>query len=61
MSTKYNVKKPYKGEAHTPKSSKGLGDYYGQGIRQPLGIVRSGLGQEVISPPKMKTPPRSLV
>ena len=54
-------KKPYNGQAHTPASSKGLGDYYGTGVRQKLGRVRSGLGMETLSPSKLKKPPRSVV
>ena len=33
-------KKPYKGQAHTPASQKGLGDYYCTGIVAKLGTVR---------------------
>jgi hypothetical protein len=58
-STKF--KKPYKGAAHTPASSKGLGDYYGTGIVAKIGKMRSGIGYEEISPAKMKKAPRSLV
>lgn len=57
---KSQSKKGYSGAAHTPKSRKGLGDYYGVAIPAKLGKIRSGLGQEIISPPKMKNPPRSL-
>ena len=53
-------KKPYKGAAHTPASPKGLGDYYGTGIRAKLGRIRSGLGQEILGPVKLSKPPRSL-
>jgi hypothetical protein len=53
-------KKPYKGQSHTPKSRKGLGDYYGVAIPAKLGKIRSGLGMEVLSPKKMSKPPRSL-
>lgn len=52
-------KKPYK-TAHTAGSQKGMGDYYGSGIVAKIGKMRSGVGFEEISPPKMKTPPRSL-
>lgn len=48
--------------AHTPASPKGLGDYYGTGIRQPIGKMRDdSMGMQVISPTKLKKPPRSLV
>lgn len=56
---KNTSKKPYK-FAHTPKSQKGLGDYYGTGIRQKLGIMRDGMGMETLSPQKLKKPPRSV-
>lgn len=45
---------------HTPKSSKGLGDYYGTGIKQPLGKMREGMGMVEIPPKKLRKPPRSL-
>lgn len=54
-------KKPYKGAAaHTPKSRKGLGDYYGVAVPAKLAKIRSGMGMEVLSPKKMSTPPKSL-
>lgn len=47
--------------AHTPKSSKGLGDYYGTGIRQPLGKLRGDtVGMVNLTPKELKKPPRSL-
>ena len=58
---KHNSKKPYPGAAHTPKSQKGLGDYYGTGIVAKLARVREGLGQEILSPKKLQKPPRSVV
>lgn len=57
---KNQSKKPYK-IAHTPKSQKGLGDFYGTGIVAKMGTIRRGLGQEILSPAKMKKPPKSLV
>lgn len=56
-----STKKPYKGQAHTPASSKGLGDYYGSGIVAKIGKMRSGMGFEQLSPKKLGTPPRSVV
>lgn len=53
-------KKPYNGPVHTPKSSKGLGDYYGSGIPAKLAKIREGLGTEVLSSNKLKKPPKSL-
>jgi hypothetical protein len=51
--------KPYK-FAHTSGSQKGLGDYYGTGVRAKLGIMRDGMGMQEITPAKMKRAPRSL-
>lgn len=53
-------KKPYNGPVHTPRSSKGLGDYYGSGITAKLAKVREGLGMEVLSENRLKKPPKSL-
>lgn len=47
-------------QAHTPKSPKGMGDYYGTGVVQPLGKMRSGIGQATLSTKKLKRPPKSL-
>lgn len=47
-------------QAHTPKSPKGMGDFYGTGIRQPLGKMREGMGMQEITPKKLKKPPKSL-
>lgn len=57
---KFGKKKPYKGQAHTPRSSKGLGDYYGTGIPAKLAIMRDGMGMEKLSPKELKKPPKSL-
>jgi len=57
---KSSRKKPYKGQAHTSGSSKGLGDYYGSGIVAKIGKMRSGMGYNQLSPTKLKTPPRSV-
>lgn len=51
--------KPYR-FAHTAGSPKGMGDYYGTGVRAKIGKMRDGMGMVQISPPKMKKPPRSL-
>lgn len=48
-------------QTHTPKTAYGLGDYYGTGLLQPLAKIRSGLGQEILSPKKLSKPPKSLV
>lgn len=47
---------------HTPKSSKGMGDGYGSGIKQKVGRIRDMYPVEGYSqPPKNKgQPPKSL-
>lgn len=55
-------KKPYNGQAHTPKSQKGLGDYYGTGIPAKIGKMRdNSMGMQALTPHEMKKPPKSLV
>ncbi len=46
--------------AHTPKSSKGMGDYYGTGIKQPMGKPRDVMGINPKKSPKVGKPPKSL-
>ncbi len=47
--------------AHTAKTSKGMGDYYGTGIKQKIGKMRSPtVGMTPVSAKKVKTPPRTL-
>lgn len=46
--------------AHTPTSPKGLGDFYGQGIRAKIGRARDVYGFDVLKPKEMKIPPKSL-
>lgn len=46
--------------AHTANSKIGMGDYYGSGIRQPIGKMRDGAGLYPISKKGMKKPPKSL-
>lgn len=48
------------GEAHTSKSPKGIGDFYGSGIRAKLGRMRDGMGMVTIPKKGLKTPPKSL-
>jgi hypothetical protein len=45
--------------AHTNDSQKGMGDYYGTGIRAKIGILRSGLYDQLDSK-KLKVPPKNL-
>jgi hypothetical protein len=47
-------------EWHAPRSPKGSGDFYGQGVKNPIGkVVRSYIDQRMSSK-KLGTPPRSL-
>jgi len=56
---KNDTKKPK--ISHTPRSSKGLGDYYGTGIRAKIGKMREdSMGMHEITPAKLKKPPKSL-
>lgn len=52
--------KKYK-QAHTDNVKHGMGDFYGQGVRNPIGKVRAGtVGMEPVPKSKLKKPPRSL-
>lgn len=47
--------------SHTPRSPQGMGDFYGQAIKQPLGKMRGdSMGMVQVTPRKLKTPPKSL-
>lgn len=47
--------------SHTPKSPRGMGDYYGTGIRAKIGKMRSdSMGMHQITSKKLKTPPKNL-
>jgi hypothetical protein len=49
------------GAVHTPKSKKGMGDYYGTGIVAKLGKMRGNImGMQEFSSEQMKKAPRSL-
>lgn len=53
--------KTSRNQTHTPKSPKGLGDYYGTGVRQKIGKMREdSMGMLEITPNKLKKPPKSL-
>jgi hypothetical protein len=47
-------------EAHTSPSKIGMGDYYGIGVKNPIGKIRDVTDMEELSPRKLKKPPRSL-
>ena len=51
--------KPLK-QAHTSSSKFGMGDYYGTGIRNPMGKSSDVMGMEGVSSKKLKKPPKSL-
>lgn len=45
-----------------PKESKGMGDYYGTGYKNPIGKLRSDtVGYRPVSRKQMGTPPKSVV
>ncbi len=47
--------------AHTAHTKYGMGDYYGTGVRNPVGKMRSdSVGIVPVSPKNMKKPPKSL-
>ncbi len=54
------MKKSKSKEAHVSKSKVGSGDYYGSGIRNPIGKVRDVMGLTPTNPKKLKNPPKSL-
>lgn len=49
-------------QAHTPMTQRGVGDYYGTGIKQKVGKMRDSymVDSMPMSPKKMKTSPKSL-
>lgn len=49
-----------RGDSHVSNTSMGMGDYYGQGIRNPVGRIRDGAGQVEVTPKNLRVPPRSL-
>lgn len=46
--------------AHTANTKHGMGDYYGSGIKNPMGKIRSVFGFTSSSPASLKKPPKSL-
>lgn len=49
-------------EAHSANKKFGMGDYYGTGIKNPMGKMRdSSVGARPVSKKGLKTPPKSLV
>lgn len=62
---KLYTKRPRKGkvyESHTEPTKFGMGDYYGTGMKNPVGKMRSdSVGYTPISRKGLKTPPTSVV
>lgn len=49
------------GDSHVSYTSMGMGDYYGTGVKQPVGKMRSPtVGITPASMKKIKSPPKSL-
>ena len=53
------VKKRF-GESHTPPSPRGMGDYYGSGIRNPICRIREDSVTNPVAPHKLGKAPKSL-
>ncbi len=56
---KISTKKPHK-EAHVNNTGHGSGDYYGTGVKNPVGRVREDYINGTSSPKKLGKPPKSL-
>lgn len=46
--------------AHTSDTKKGVGNYYGTGVKNPVGKMREGMGMATLSKKKLGTPPKKL-
>jgi len=46
--------------AHTPKTKKGMGDFYGSGVKNKIGKIRDVTGYNDLPKSKLKKPPKSL-
>lgn len=47
-------------QAHTSSAKVGMGDYYGSGIKNPMGRVREVMGVKPMKMKSLKRPPKSL-
>ena len=49
-------------QAHTSNAKTGMGDFYGSGVKNPIGKIRdvSTLGRTPLSKVKLKKPPKSM-
>jgi len=54
------VKKTKYKQAHTDNVKMGMGDYYGTGVRNPLGKIRDVTGFNEVSDKKIGKPPKTL-
>jgi hypothetical protein len=49
-----------RGDFNFSRSSMGMGDYYGTGIRNRVGKIRDTMFEAEVSPKDLKVPPRAL-
>lgn len=54
------AKKTRAKESHASPMKKGMGDYYGSGIKQKSGKPRDSYMQAPVPKDKLKSPPKSL-
>jgi hypothetical protein len=47
-------------ESHVANTKYGMGDYYGTGVKNPIGTPRRDYINDVVSPKKMGKPPKTL-
>jgi hypothetical protein len=47
-------------EAHVSKTKFGMGDYYGSGVKNPVGKIRDVMGITNVTPKRLGKPPKSL-
>lgn len=47
-------------QAHTMNAKYGMGDYYGTGVKNPMGRIIDSMGTNPVSKKKMGNPPKSL-
>lgn len=45
---------------HTPNTQKGMGDFTGTAVKNPMGKMKEGAGLYPVSKKGMKKPPKSL-
>lgn len=46
--------------AHTANAKKGMGDYYGSGVKNKMARMIDGIGVNPLTPKKLKKAPKSL-